>query len=632
MSSLYSSEYCENFESSEKPLKAMKKTSLTSPLRPSTDYQNVPAKSNFCSPNPDWHDMSDREIITNIPDIKLPNNKIHTSKYNCLTFIPKNLIEQFTKLANVYFLIIACLQTIKEISTSNGVPVTLFPLTFIVIITAIKDIYEDLMRHRSDHEENSRKVLVLRDGEFCHTSWENLLVGDIIKIQENEYFPADVLILRTSEVKGQCFIETKNLDGETNLKHKKAHKDLSTDFNSKSLWELRDHFSYERPNPFLYTFTGTYHNDNFKIPMNSNNFILRGCSLRNSKFVIGIIAYTGHDTKIMLNSTKARAKRSKVEMLMNKLIITVFLFQILFCVFCGFYNAIWYSNNQNKLSYLEIDLNGTKDNAFYYNLFVRMGNWLIIFQNFVPISLIVTLEMVKLFQGVFISKDKKMIFHEKVENIPVTVQTSSLNEELGQVEYIFSDKTGTLTCNIMDFKKVCIDGVSYGEDYSLSNEQIEQMPNVTNVDFRDINFFNILNEQNNIEVNEMLLSIALCHTILAEIKPNGELVYNATSPDELALVNWARFCGVEFRGIDENNCMIVDFRGKNFVYELLHVLEFTSSRKRQSVILKNPINGEIILYSKGADTIIEKRLRKEQYILFFNYIYFYSKLICLEKI
>ena len=191
-------------------------------------YKNAPIRTKICcfKKPVEWKNMPDRKILMNIPDLELPNNKISTSKYTLLTFVPKNLLEQFTKMANMYFLIIGFLQIIKEISTSSGVPVTLFPLSFIIFISALKDLFEDLKRHKSDHQENNKKIKVLRNFEFRETIWENLNVGDIINLNQDEYFPADVLILRSSEPKGVCFIETKNLDGETNLKQKKAYSDL----------------------------------------------------------------------------------------------------------------------------------------------------------------------------------------------------------------------------------------------------------------------------------------------------------------------------------------------------------------------------------------------------------------------
>lgn len=291
-----------------------------------------------------------------------------------------------------------------------------------------------------------------------------------------------------------------------------------------------------------------------------------------------MVAYTGHETKIMLNSTKARAKRSTLERAMNKQIIIVFVFQLIFCLFSSLYGAIWYTLHFKELHYLEINPNQAVDNYFWYNLTIRYGSWIIIFQNFVPISLIVTLEMVKFIQGIFISNDLKM---KSIETGMTSVHTSSLNEELGQVDYIFSDKTGTLTCNFMEFKKVSIAGESFGEDHSLNKEDIKHNPIVSNVDFRDRDFFLKLKDSDSKikdSIKESLFGIALCHTIIAEFNDKGELIYNASSPDELALVNWARFCGCEFLGTDESNRAKVSYQGKVYFFEVLQVLEFNSSR------------------------------------------------------
>lgn len=166
----------------------------------------------------------------------------------------------------------------------------------------LKDFFEDLSRHRADKEENNRKTQVFENGSFVTKTWQELHIGDIIKVKQDEYVPADILILSTSDEKGQSFIETKNLDGETNLKHKTIHKDFGDSFNSDSaLSNASNWFGYERPNPFLYTFNGwimVKQPENFtesKAALDNGNFILRGCSLRNTQWIVGVVAYSGFD-------------------------------------------------------------------------------------------------------------------------------------------------------------------------------------------------------------------------------------------------------------------------------------------------------------------------------------------------
>lgn len=216
----------------------------------------------------------------------------------------------------------------------------------------------------------------------------------------------------------------------------------------------------------------------------------QGISQNNTKII-----FLSHDTKIMLNSVKARPKYSKVELSMNRSILTVFVGQLIICIFSSLYYCIWYELHRYELPYLLIDTTGFTDNSFVYNIFVRFGAWLILFQNFVPISLLVTLEMVKFIQGTMISKDEKLKHQES--NTYVNVQTSNLNEELGQIEYVFSDKTGTLTCNIMEFKCFSVRGVSYGEIRDMSESEVNKLAKVTNVDFKDRSLFNDLEKGKN---------------------------------------------------------------------------------------------------------------------------------------
>jgi len=265
-----------------------------------SSYKNVPPGKkwyDFCKAPLDWSQLPDRRIFTNLPDPQLPNNHIETSKYNLLTFFPKNLKEQLMKLNNIYFLVIGALEMIQEISTSAGIPVIWLPLVVIMLITALKDLLEDLQRHRSDREENMRKVLKLGpQNSFNNVHWQELRVGDVIKVQLDEYFPTDMILLKSSEKGGLAYIETKSLDGETNLKLKCVNKDLGflKDLNDESLRKLRVRADYEKPNPYLYNFIGSIENlEKQKIPLDNNNFCLRGCSLKNTGFAIGLVVYTG---------------------------------------------------------------------------------------------------------------------------------------------------------------------------------------------------------------------------------------------------------------------------------------------------------------------------------------------------
>lgn len=227
-----------------------------------------------------------------------------------------------------------------------------------------------------------------------------------------------------------------------------------------------------------------------------------------------------------------------------------------------------------------------------------------------PISLLVTLEAVKLIQGYLMSSDPLMK-SPGCENSHLTVQSSSLNEELGQIKFVFSDKTGTLTCNKMNFKKIMINGNIYG-DLSEKHEKYikdyRDFPKVSNVDFHDMNLVDILNnpEHNQHEiVKHTLFFLALCHSVVVENKGN-DVIYNASSPDELALINFAKFCGVEFRG-QAGKYLLVEFKSNIYRFKLLQTFEFDSGRKRQSVVIENE-NNEIFIYCKGADSVLESQL------------------------
>ena len=157
------------------------------------------------------------------------NNFVKTSKYESYNFLPKFLLEEFnpkTKIANCYFLLVSILQCIPQISNTFGLPTTLIPLLFVVLVDGIFAILEDLSRHRADLEANSSIGLVFssESNTFIEKKWADICVGDFVKIRSREKIPADVIILSVAEKskipQGLCYVETKSLDGETNLKLK----------------------------------------------------------------------------------------------------------------------------------------------------------------------------------------------------------------------------------------------------------------------------------------------------------------------------------------------------------------------------------------------------------------------------
>lgn len=304
----------------------------------------------------------------------------------------------------------------------------------------------------------------------------------------------------------------------------------------------------------------------------------------------------------MLNSVSARPKLSTLDKMTSFFVILIFIFLVILCTILGLTYAIW---EQSEGDLVAKYITGI-DHGFFFNFVVRALNYMLIFGNFVPISMILTLEVAKFCQGYIMGIDKGLISYN---DIPCNVQSSNLNEELGQIDYIFSDKTGTLTKNEMKFKYLVVGDTVYGEKSGYSGA----MPKVTNVEFSDPAIWERIQEGGSNpsgEAAKVLAGIGLlsnCHSIVVE----NDGTYNATSPDELAFINFAKLVGSEFQGMDDENNMIVNEFGKKKIYKLLDLLEFTSSRQRMSVVVKDQ-SGKITMYIKGADSNISKRYKPGQ--------------------
>ncbi|XP_009986134.1 PREDICTED: phospholipid-transporting ATPase ID-like, partial [Tauraco erythrolophus] len=249
------------------------------------------------------------------------NNSIKTSKYNFFTFLPLNLFEQFQRIANAYFLFLLILQLIPQISSLAWFT-TVVPLVLVLAVSGVKDAIDDFNRHKSDKHVNNRPVQVLINGMLKDEKWMNVQVGDIIKLENNNFVTADLLLLSSSEPHSLTYIETAELDGETNLKVKQAltvTAELGEDL--QKLTEFNGEVKCEAPNNKLDRFTGTLTLRGEKYALDNEKMLLRGCTIRNTEWCFGLVIYAGPDTKLMQNSGKTTFKRTSIDRLMNVLVL-----------------------------------------------------------------------------------------------------------------------------------------------------------------------------------------------------------------------------------------------------------------------------------------------------------------------
>ncbi|KAI3406706.2 DNF3 [Candida oxycetoniae] len=707
------------------------------------------------------------------------SNLITSSKYTIYTFLPKQLRAQFSKIANCYFMVVAIMQMIPGWSTT-GHYTTIIPLCIFISISIAREGFDDWKRHGHDKEENNKLTTVVReDTEFsnfdaqsintimtetipvvpgqsllkshhlqvqltvsknsslsdigdsltqenlsftnkeairsynlkeCPTKWKNVKVGDIVKINENEWFPADVILIGTSNKQTQeAFVETMALDGETNLKPKVPHREISKRASTvPGLKNLRTLVTTEDPNIDLYNFEASFQIEDTVYPLGSENVVYRGSILRNTESVLGLVVFTGEETKIRMNNIKnPRTKAPKLQKNINYIVSFMVFVVIMLSAFSTMAQRIKLNETRNKAWYLQGQDAGVA---------ATLMGFIIMYNTLIPLSLYVTMEIIKVMQLCFLQFDIDM--YHKESNTPADAKTATILEELGQVSYIFSDKTGTLTDNKMIFRKFSVCGVSWLHDLDLMlNERAEPgntdiqplIPRTslhyiplslsqqhtslakktpedkTNGVSARISTTSLVRESmdvgqsglsaktwvstaqphkvqdtlNSIQLLRylqshpqtlfskkakfFLLSLAICNTCLPrkiekkesrqrvndscssleevaenqEVLDDASITYQAASPDELALVQAARDLGYVVFDRQTDKLIIKTYpNGFNEEaileeYQILDVIEFSSVRKRMSVIVRFP-DGRICLICKGADNIILEKLKNSK--------------------
>lgn len=552
------------------------------------------------------------------------SNKIKTTKYNVITFLPLSILFQFTTYSNIYFLIVAIILAIKKISPQDPT-VALIPFIFVIIVGVLVELFEEIKKWRNDTNFNNSTTIIVSPTKKTESiiKWAELKVGNVIKILKNETIPSDILIIKTSLENHFCYMQTTNLDGESALKPRELisllqNKFEFTESNTLDVSLLEGSLiDIELPNANIYKCNGSITLKNKeKSYIQIDNILLRGTTLKNTDYVYGVILYTGKDTKIMKNIQTSSIKSSSIEDIINTIIIGVMIFVFVLCIVCTIIGMVFL--NKNIPSYKDGDLNAeyiyfNHDDDFSYVLeFFRLfAAFFILFNNIIPISMAITFTIAKVIQIIIIEFDKEL---KKDPGDHLKVLSTRLQEDLGKVKYIFTDKTGTLTRNEMIFKGCSIFGKLYFEDintkkdeetaYSGKKQEVEEQLRLSlenGLPLQTVSEKSIFNTTKD-AIEEFGLNITLNHNVLSELDENGKgKVYQGPNPDEVALVTAMKNIGIEFMERIGKSISVMLLGSKIKKYEIMQIFAYTSERKRSGIIVKDLENNELILFVKGAD-------------------------------
>jgi len=576
-----------------------------------------------------WRDVPCAASVDAGTGARFVGNTIRTSKYTVLTFLPLNLFEQLQKAANAYFLLISLLMFVGRrtglFATSVEAITTLGPLVLMMAASALLAAADDYRRHQADHRTNRQKARAIRMGGkhrvYLDTViWDDVKVGDILVLKGEDDLPADIVPLACSGGDGICYVSTANLDGETNLKIKAAapaaQAYLCPDDGDQAgnaqappllnqavdrLASLHAVVQSEPPSKSIHSFTGSLRlglgDEARPTPLGADNLLLRGTQLKNTAWCFGVVVYTGQETRMAKNSSKTPMKLANLERVVNRVMLVVLgtqallalLSDLMYCLSKPTFWKYWYlfPDSTGKASIILPDWLG-----YWFTFFI-------LYCNLMPISLYAAMEVCNFAQAYFIKSDLGM--YDEEQDCPALVRSTNLCHELGQVSYIFSDKTGTLTQNVMDLKRMSIGDLIYGE--VTESRGFSAAPDV-----RSARAFGARAAD---AIDAFLEILAVAHTVMVTEDQWGTKKYEAESPDEGALVEAVRELGWNLKSrAGHTLCVEVDHRGGSAKsareYTVLAVNAFTSARKRMSTVVRNP-SGEIWVLVKGADNVMLDR-------------------------
>ncbi|ODN83796.1 phospholipid-translocating ATPase [Cryptococcus wingfieldii CBS 7118] len=545
-----------------------------------------------------------------------PANVVRNQKYSIITFVPIVFYEQFKFFFNFYFLVVALSQFIPALKI--GYIVTyVAPLAFVLAVTMGKEAYDDYLRFKRDQEANSTRYLVLlpqpptpEPNQFTledetpnhrhlprpqtrSTPASSIKVGDMVLLEKNQRVPADMVLLTTSEEEGTCFIRTDQLDGETDWKLKVAVGD--TQKMGEAFVGSAEGFLYaDPPIKDIHTFYGVLtlrsmgpgEVDEAEIPLSVENVLWANTVLAAGS-AVGVVTYTGKETRAVMNTSEAGTKMGTLEKEVNrmaKILCTVTFALSLFLVALNGFRGQWY---------------------------IYVFRFLILFSSIIPISLRVNLDMGKTVYAHQIHTDKE------IEG--TVVRTGTLPEELGRVEYLLSDKTGTLTRNEMELKKLHMGTLVFGfdsmdevahlliaglDEASGSHGRQGSLPSAGIRGRRDMTG----------RVRDAVMALATCHNVTPVLNDDGTTIYQASSPDEVAIVEWTQSVGLTLTHRDRTSMTLSTPSGQTFKFSILAIFPFTSESKRMGIIVRDEQTQGYLFVQKGADVVMREIVQKNDWL------------------
>lgn len=567
-------------------------------------------------------------------DVKYPPNIIRNQKYNIISFLPIVLYNQFKFFLNLYTLLMACSQFIPELLIGSLITYWA-PLGFVLLVSIIREGVEDFRRYQRDKAVNSQLYQKLTPNGPLVIPSNKIRVSDLIMVEKDQRVPADMILLKTTEKNGSCFVRTDQLDGETDWKLRLAISATQSVESNDEFFNMDTTISAEAPGKDIHSFRGKFmtYKDNTEMPLSIENTLWANTVIASGQ-AVGVVIYTGVETRSVMNNLEARSKVGSIDLELNyitKLLFAAVVVLAFAMVFLQDFHGAWYR---------------------YWFRFVLLFSYII------PISLRVNLEMSRVVYSYMIQKDR---------DLPgVVVRTTTIHEDLGRIAYILTDKTGTLTRNEMVFRKIHFGKVSYTPEYfnevaailqtaftSPSNNQagpsghkrdgstasvtsfVERrfQPRHLRIDSYEIDRDTVYRLQSGV------LALALCHNVTPSyenefdnisnsqnandlitdsktsipMQPRG-VTYQASSPDEVALVQWTERVGVALVDRDISQIKLRNPHGQIMKYDILQIFPFSSETRRMGIIVRDTQTNEILFLLKGADVVVSQLIQYSDWL------------------